>query len=57
MMVPLLWKSVAYVAKLEGAYKNPLCYTWRFMDSYKSGYKSPIMGYNYSYPTYNPTYN
>ena len=21
------------------------------------GYKSPNMGYNYSYPTYDPTYN
>ena len=27
------------------------------MDSYKWGYKSPNLGYNYSYPTYNPTYN
>ena len=25
------------------------------MGSYKWGYKSPNMGYNYSYPTYNPT--
>ena len=25
------------------------------MDSYKWGYKSPKMGYNSSYPTYNPT--
>ena len=24
---------------------------------YKWGYKSPNMGYKYSYPTYNPTYN
>ena len=31
--------------------------TWRFMGSYKWGYKSPNMGYTYSYPTYNPTYN
>ena len=31
--------------------------TWRFMGSYKRGYKSPFMGYNYSYPTCNPTYN
>ena len=31
--------------------------TWRLMGSYKWGYKSPNMGYNYSYPTYNPTYN
>ena len=30
--------------------------TWRFMGSYKWGYKSPNMGYNYSYPTYNSTY-
>ena len=29
--------------------------TWRFMVRYIS--KSPNMGYNYSYPTYNPTYN
>ena len=31
--------------------------TWRFMGSYKWGYKSRNMGYNYSYPTYNPTCN
>ena len=31
--------------------------TWRFMGSYKYGYKSPNRAYNYSYPTYNPTYN
>ena len=24
--------------------------TWRIMCSYKQGYKSPNMGYNYSYP-------
>ena len=30
------------------------CCTWRFMGSYKWGYKSPSM---YSYPTYNPIYN
>ena len=28
--------------------------TWRFMGSYKWGYKSPNMGYNYGYPNYNP---
>ena len=27
------------------------------MGSYKWGYKSPNMGYKYSYPTYSPTYN
>ena len=27
------------------------------MGSYKYGYKLPNMGYNYSYLTYNPTYN
>ena len=27
------------------------------MGTYKWGYKSLNMGYNYSYPTYNPTYN
>ena len=27
------------------------------MGSYKWSYKSPKLGYNYSYPTYNPTYN
>ena len=27
--------------------------TWRFMGSYKWGYKSPNVGYNYSYLTYN----
>ena len=32
-------------------------YTWRFMGSYKYGYKPPNMSYNYSYLTYNPTYN
>ena len=26
------------------------------MGSYKWGYKSPKMGYNYSHPTYNRTY-
>ena len=31
-------------------------YTWRFMGTYKWGYKSPNMGHKYSYPTYNPTY-
>ena len=31
--------------------------TWRFMGSNKWGYKSPDMGYKYSYPTYNLTYN
>ena len=35
----------------------PLDPTWRFMGSCKWSYKSPTMGYNYSYPTYNPTYN
>ena len=35
----------------------PTKLTWRFMGSYKWGYKSPNMGYKYSYPTYNPTYN
>ena len=28
-----------------------------FMGSYRWGYKSPIMGYKYGCPTYNPTYN
>ena len=27
------------------------------MGSYKWGYKSPNMAYNYSYPTYKPIYN
>ena len=27
--------------------------TWRFMGSYKWGRKSPNMGHNYRYPTYN----
>ena len=27
------------------------------MGSHMLGYKSPNMGYNYSYLTYNPTYN
>ena len=27
------------------------------MGSYKWGYKSLNMAYNYSYPTYDPTYN
>ena len=30
--------------------------TWRFMGSYKWGYKSPHMSCKYNYPTYNPTY-
>ena len=33
-----------------------LLLAWRFMGSYKWVYKSPNMGYKYSYPTYNPTY-
>ena len=28
-----------------------------FRGSYKWGYKSPNIGYMYSYPTYIPTYN
>ena len=32
-----------------------LCFAWRLMGSYKRSYKSPSMGYNYSYLTYNPT--
>ena len=36
---------------------TPVAPTWRFMDSYKLGYKSPNMGYRYSYPTYNLTYS
>ena len=28
--------------------------TWRFMGGYKWSYKSPNMGFKYSYPTYNP---
>ena len=31
--------------------------TWRFMGSYKWGYKSPSMGYFYSYPASDPTYD
>ena len=31
--------------------------TWRFMGSYTWRYKSPNIGYDYSYPTDNPTYN
>ena len=31
--------------------------TWRFMGSYKWGYKSPNMGYKYGCLTYNHTYN
>ena len=31
--------------------------TWRFMDSHKCSYTSANIGYNYSYPTYKPTYN
>ena len=30
---------------------------WRFTGTYQWGYKSPNMGYKYSYPTYNPIYN
>ena len=30
---------------------------WSFMGSYKWSYKSPNIGYNYSYPTSKPTYN
>ena len=33
------------------SYSGP---SWRFMASYQRGYKSPIMGHNYSSPTYNP---
>ena len=38
-----------YLVGMEG--------TWRFMGGHKWGYKSPNMGYKYSYPTHNPTYN
>ena len=31
--------------------------TWRFMHSYKWSYKSPNMGCNYSYSTFNPALN
>ena len=31
--------------------------TWRFMGSYKWGYKSANKGYKYGYLTYNSTYN
>ena len=27
------------------------------MGSYKCGYKCPNLGYKYSYPAHNPTYN
>ena len=32
-------------------------YTWRFMGSYKWGYKSLYIGYNHSSPTYDHTYS
>ena len=31
--------------------------TWRFMGGYKWSYQSRNIAHNYSYPTYNPTYN
>ena len=39
---------------LEGCscYLSFLPYTWRVMGSSKWGYKSPNMGYKYSYSTY-----
>ena len=44
-------------AGLRTIHSGDYGYTWRFMGSYKLGCKSPNMGYNYRYPTYNPTYN
>ena len=37
-------------------YPESLNSPWRCLGSYKWSYMSPNMGYNYSYPTYNPTY-
>ena len=44
---------------LQGSTNQPVeaCPTWRFMGSYKRGYKSPNIGYRYSYPTYNPIHS
>ena len=59
-----LLKTVSYkssekvVGSLGFTLASPFCEnldsTWRFMGSYKWGYKARNMGYNY---TYNPTYN
>ena len=51
-----LQDSEQTVAK-EALAKGRKSGTWRFMGSSKQVYKSPNVGSNYSYPTYNPTYN
>ena len=56
-------QSLADVSQLCDNPKHPstptsfFSCTWRFMGSYKWSDKSPNLGYNYSYPTHNPTYN
>ena len=39
--------------KAQSSKVRLLASTWRFMGSYKWGYKPPNMGYKCSYPTYN----
>ena len=46
------WRTGAWV--LRAPIRLTTC---RFMGSYKWSYKSLDLGYAYSYPTYNPTYN
>ena len=48
-------RMITGIETMLGA-SSPIRATWRFMGSYKWSYKSPNMAYNYSYPTYNPTY-
>ena len=43
--------------EISGYTPSSLGSTWRFMGSYKWGYKPPNKGFRYSYLTYNRTYN
>ena len=66
----VLLKHVAHSSKPPSKLPEPQSYqshldsdvfypyiTWRFMGSYKWSYKFSNMGYDYSYPAYNSTYN
>ena len=52
----LLWAFETVCFVLLGAYWGLLGGSWVVI-SYKYGYKSPDMGSDYSYLTYDPTYN
>ena len=49
--------SVVLIVRILLQPETPTSTTWRFRGSYKWGYKSPSMGFKYSSPAYNPTYN